>query len=431
MINKEILARIVKDFESWQVPELIERDIKVTLDLPINRATAIIGPRRAGKTSLMYSLIGKLIKDGVKKDRILYVNFETPKLLEADAFDLESLLELMNEISPPKKNDKNWLFFDEIQLVKKWETGIRSLLDKGNNKIFLTGSSSNLLSKEIATGMRGRTISRVVLPFSFNEFLKFKNIKTGKYYSTVEIGKMHGLFVDYLKHGGYPEAVLHKAEWEKIINEILEVTIYRDVIERHRIRNTKAVKLMLNQLIRAKEFSVHGFFNYLKSLNFKISKNTLYEYLEYFSDAFVFFPLYKYSPSIKITDQSIPKMYVVDNALISSISSGDKGKKLENLVLLELLRRGYETNKSVFYYSDRTGEVDFVLKEGSKVVSLIQVCYDISDYVTKKRELDPLLKTSGDFRCKDLKVITNDYEAKETHNGKKVVFVPAWKWLTS
>ena len=186
---------------------------------------------------------------------------------------------------------------------------------------------------------------------------------------------------------------------------------------------------MMSQLARAKEFSVLKFFNYLKSLNIKISKNTLYDYLSFFSDAFVFFPLYRFSYSIKNTDQSIPKIYSVDNAFISLILDDNKGKKLENIVFIELLRRGYETNKSLFYYSTGTGEIDFLLKGKGKKLALIQSCYDVTDYITKEREVNSLLKAAIELKCSDLKVITYDYDKIELHDDRKIVFIPAWKWL--
>lgn len=431
MIDKEILAKIVLDFKEWNPPsELIERDIFIDLKLPLKRATTIIGPRRTGKTYLLYFLIKKLLASGIRKERILYVNFESPKLLGVGAEDIEALYDVFMEINQmANDNENNWLFLDEIQVVRNWEIGIRGLLDNGRNKVFLTGSSSKLLSKEIASSMRGRTLSRLVLPFSFNEYLRFKRFKTEKYYSTADKNRLLGLFGQYFNYGGYPEIALHGTEWEKIISEILEVTIYRDLVERYKVRNTKVIKIMMNQLVRAKEFSVHKFFNYLKSLNIKISKNTLYEYLSFFHDAFIFFPLYKYSYSIKNTDQSIPKIYPVDNAFLSLITEDDKGKKLENMVFVELLRRGYETNRSLFYCLTGNGEVDFLLKEKGKITSLIQTCYDVMDYITKEREINSLLKSAVEFKCSDLKIITYDYDKTELHNGKKVVFISIWKWL--
>lgn len=429
MISKNKLAQIILDFKEWQAPEVMERDLPVDIDFPLNRAITIIGPRRTGKTYLMYSVIKKLLANKISRQRILYINFETPGFLDAEASDLESIYDVFKEINQVKNNEKIWLFFDEIQTVQNWETGIRSLLDKGNNKIFLTGSSSKMLSREIATNMRGRTLSLFLLPYSFAEFLRFKAFKSAKYYSSAEENRLNSYFEQYFNFGGYPEAVIDNPDWEKIMTEIQEVTIYRDLIERNGIRNIKAVKLMMNQLVRAKEFSVHKFYKYLTSMNIKVSKNTLYDYLEYFRDAFVFFPLYKYSPSMKSSEQSIPKIYPVDNAFLSLVSSEDKGKKLETLVFLQLLRKGFEPSKSLFYYANGAGEVDFVIKEKDKIKQLIQVCYDTSDYNTRERELKTLLKAAEVFNCNNLLVITREQEKIERHERKQVVFLPVIKWL--
>lgn len=207
--------------------------------------------------------------------------------------DFPVILEVFYEIYPENKKQKVWLFLDEIQNIKNWEIFVRNILDKEKAEVFLSGSSSKLLSKEIATAMRGRTLNYLILPFSFSEFLKTKGFIYKDYLSSEEKAKLLNLFWYYFSSGGYPETIIYPKEKKKIINEIIEVTIWRDLIERHRIRNIKVVKLMFNYLIGAKEFSIHKFYNYLKSLNIKISKNSLYNYLEFFNDAFVFFPLKK------------------------------------------------------------------------------------------------------------------------------------------
>jgi len=182
------------------------------------------------------------------------------------------------EIYPENKKQKVWLFFDEIQNVKNWELFIRNILDNENAQVFISGSSSKLLSKEIATALRGRTLSYLILPFSFSEFLKLKKFVYKKYLSSEEQANLKNLFNRYFSYGGYPEVLLYPKEQKRIIDEIIEVTIYRDLIERYKIRNIKALKLMFNYLIKAKEFSTHKLYNFLKSLNIKIIKNSLYNY---------------------------------------------------------------------------------------------------------------------------------------------------------
>lgn len=429
MIKKETLAQIILDFQKEDLPELIERELRVDLELPIKRAIAILGPRRSGKTYYLYSLIKKLLKKGIKKERILYINFEDPKLITLSSNDLPVFLEVFYEIYPQNKNQKVWLFFDEIQNVKNWELFVRNILDKERAYVFISGSSSKLLSKEIATSLRGRTLNYLILPFSFKEFLKLKNIIYKKYLSSNEKANLLNGFWEYFSGGGYPELLIYPKEKRRLINEIIEVTIYQDLIGRHKIRNTKVIKLMFNYLVKAKEFSVHKFYNFLKSLNIKVSKNSLYNYLEFFNDAFIFFPLRKFAYSLKNIEQSIPKIYTVDNGLIENIIGEDKSKKFENLVFLSFLRKGLEPNKDIFYSSFNGEEVDFLIKKRRKISALIQACFDINDYTTKERELKSLLKAGEEFQCSNLLVITSDYGSEERFKGKKIKFIPLWKWL--
>ncbi len=428
MIKKELLAQIILDWQKEKLPNITERNLKIDLEIPIKRAITILGPRRCGKTYYLYSLIEKLLAHGVEKERILYINFEHPKLVGMSLNDLSLLLETFYELCPQNRNRKIWLFFDEIQNIKNWEMFIRSVLDRSEIQVFLSGSSSKLLSQEIATSLRGRTLSYLLLPFSFSEFLAMKNLQYKKYLPSGEKEKILNVFRKYFDFGGYPETIIYSKEKERIINEIMEVTVYRDLIERHRIRNIKAVRLMFNYLVKAKEFSVHKFYRFLKSININIGKNSLYNYLEFFQDAFVIFPLRKFSLSLKKAEQSLPKIYVIDNSFISQVVGDDKGKKMENLVFLGLLGRGYQVNKDIFYYKNGL-EIDFLIKEKNRVKSLIQSCYDIEDYITKEREVKSLLKASRELRCGNLEIITFDYESEKKIEGKKIKFIPLWKWL--
>jgi len=431
MFNKNTIAEVILDFQKDDLPQASPRNLKVDLELSLKRATTILGPRRSGKTYYFFYLIKNLLEQkGITKERILYLNFEDQRLAGLTSKDLTGVLEVFYELFPQNKTKKIWLLFDEIQNIVHWEKFIRTVLDKEKAYVFLSGSSSKLLSREIATALRGRTISYLVLPFSFQEFLTIKNIHYQNYLASSEKAKLMSAFSEYFLWGGYPEAVIYPQAKEKIINEIIEVTIYQDLIERHKIRNTKAVKIMFNHLLKAKEFSVHKFFNFLKTLNFKISKTTLYNYLEYFNDAFVFFPLRRFDYSMKNLEQSLPKIYAVDNALITKIIGEEKSKLLENSVLLELLRRGYELNRELFYYSwPNGGEVDFLIKKGRKIVGLIQVCLDVNDFATKEREIKSLLKASEELRCDNLLIITGDYEAKEKIKNQTISYIPLWKWL--
>ena len=425
MIGRETWIKIIKDFQEFELPEMVERDIRVESDLPIKRAVSIIGPRRAGKTYLMFQIIKKLLAGGVEKHRILYVNFESDLLIGCNSEDLRKMAEIFYEIYPENKSRKVYLFFDEIQNILYWERFVRAVIDGENSQVFISGSSSKLLSKEISTQMRGRTIPYYVYPFSFKEFLKAKDFKIDKYPSSSQKANALNLLKRYV-NGSYPETVFFEQEKEKILKEILDVTIYRDVIERFKVKNVKVLRLLLKGLVSSTHFSVHKFYNYLKSLGISVSKNTIYSYTEYFLDSLILYTLRKYSESYKEVEQTAPKIYFVDNGLLAINGIDNLGRFMESVVFLELIRRN--PDGALFYFNMNNKEVDFVLKRRGKT-QLMQVCYSIDDFNTKERELSALVKSSEELNCKDMTVVTWDYENVEKYKNKRIRFVPLWKWL--
>jgi len=427
MISRETWIKITKDFQEFELPEMVERDTSVEIDLPIKRAISIIGPRRAGKTYLMFQIIKKLLAGGVEKNRILYVNFESDLLIGCTLEDLRKMVEIFYEIHPENKRRKIYMLFDEIQNILYWERFVRAVIDGENSQVFISGSSSKLLSKEISTQMRGRIIPYHVYPFSFKEFLKAKDFKIDMHLSSSQKANMLNLLKKYLD-GSYPETVFFEQEKEKIFKEILDVTIYRDVIERFKVKNVKVLRLLLKGLVSSTYFSIHKFYNYLKSLGLKVSKTTIYAYAEYFSDSLILYMLRKYSKSYKEVEQTAPKIYFVDNGLLAINGIDDFGRFMESAVFLELLRRNYAPNNDLFYFSMNNKEVDFVLKKRGKP-QLMQVCYSINDFNTKERELSALVKASEELNCKDMTVVTWDYENVEKYKNKRIKFVPLWKWL--
>ncbi len=427
MISKRIWGELIKDFQERRLPDPVERELRFPLETPLNRAVVFSGPRRSGKTYLMYIGIKELLARGEDRNQILYVNFENIRLAGATAQDLNDLLEVFFEIYPANRTKKVWFFLDEVQVVPEWERFVRTLVDMENMNVFVTGSSSKLMSKEIATSMRGRSLTYDVYPFSFAEVLRADGIEQGEYLSSAQKAKIVHKLEDYVKYGGYPETVIYREEWERILREILDVTIFRDIVERYDIKNIKVLKIFLNAIFNSKEFSIHKFFNFLKSQGTKVSKNTLYNYFEYFADSFIVFPLRRFSYSYKDVESSIPKIYLVDNGLLSLQGIRDKGRLIENIVFVELKRKG---TRDLFYYkSTSEREVDFVIRDGKTVKQLIQVCYDIDNFSTKERETRALLNGSKELNCDDLLIITWDYEAEEDVSGKMIKYVPLWKWL--
>lgn len=428
MINRETWIKLIKDFHEFDLPKLVEREVEVETDPSIKRVISIIGPRRSGKTFFMFQLIGELLEKGVGKDRILYINFESDLLIGCSASDLRNVAEIFYEIYPENKERKIYLFFDEIQNVPNWEKFVRAILDSENVQMFISGSSSKLLSKEIATSLRGRTLPYYIYPFSFKEFLKAKDFKMEKYFSSSQKAKLLNLLQKYVE-SSYPETIFFEKEKEKILKEILDVTVYRDIVERFKVKNIKVLKLLLKNLISSTYFSVHKFYNYLKSLGMKVSKNTIYSYMEYFSDSLVLYTLRRYSKSYKEIEQTIPKIYFIDNGLLIVNGVESLSRFMENAVFLELVRRNFTPNNNLFYFEVDDKEVDFVLKEKGKIIQLIQVCYNIEDFNTKERELKALVKASQELKCSNMSVITWDYEAEEKLKGKRIKLIPLWKWI--
>ncbi len=428
MITRDKWVELMKDFHEKALPELIDRNISIPLDIPLKRAISIIGPRRSGKTYTMYRLIKNLLKENVTIDRILYVNFEKTDLEGCNSKDLINMLEIYYEIYPKNKNKKIWLFLDEIQNVGNWEKFVRTIIDYEIVQVIVSGSSSKLLSKEIATALRGRTITYTILPFSFLDYLIAQNIELKKYFSSSERARITSMLRDYMKDGGYPEVVLFKQEKEKILSDIVETTVYKDVIERYKIRNVKLLKLLIKSLINSagREFSIHKFYNFVKSLGMKASKNALYNYVNALNDVFFVFPVSRFSYSYKKAEQSLPKICLIDNGVLSINGINDNGKLMENLVFVELIRRG----KSVYYYKSVDGkEVDFLILKKNKVEQLLQVAYTLDDYITKEREIKALVSASKELKCKNLVILSWEKDAEDKIKGIKIKFIPLWKWL--
>ena len=429
-MNSEEVKEYILDFQKKDTPQLTERELKISESKKIK---SIIGPRRAGKTYFMYQKIKELIKYGVKKENILYINFEDPRLIDINFKEIRDIVRLNWQLYPSSTKNTLHIFIDEPQNIKNWEIAVRALNDEGYD-IFLSGSSSKLLSKEIVTSLRGRTLSYNLLPFSFREFIKIKghafNISR---LDSKEKSILFNLLDEYIEYGGFPEIIIENKEENKlkILNEYFNSIVYKDIVERHKIKNTQLIKWLIKLLATSfsKEFSVHKIYLTLKSKGIKISKNTLYSYLSILEESFFAFFVPKFEYSIRKKEFSINKAYLCDIGFSKLVEiTKDKGNKIENIVFLELKRRSGPITEISYWKNQQKEEVDFVVKEG-KVKKLIQVCYKIDDIDTKKRELRALIKASKELKCRNLLVITGNYEAEETHKGKKIRFIPLWKWL--
>ena len=412
---EKILTYLVDRKKDLNSLDIKERDIKVNLTKEF--ILTIVGPRRAGKTYFLYHLI----KNNLKDEEYLFVNFEEI------SDHLDTFLDKHREIYG---KDPSYIFLDEIQGLPNWEKEVYKIYERKKFFIFITGSSSKLLSKEIATQLRGRSLKINIFPFSFKEILKINNLKK-KNYSSEDLGRIKKLLRSCIKEGCFPNIVLKEVEPPKFISELIDIVVFKDIIERYGVENRIALEFFIKNAISSNSniFSVNKVYNSAKSQQIKVSKNTLYQFQKFLEDVNTIFFLKKYSRSIRKTEASLPKTYVIDNGMYSFTTyKYDFGILMESFVFQELLKRGYGPNKNFFYFSNGY-EVDFVFTEGEKIRQLIQVTYTSARDEIEKREIKALLKASEELNCNNLLVITWDYENEEMINKKKIKYIPLWKWL--
>ncbi|MDO9538066.1 MAG: ATP-binding protein [Thermoplasmata archaeon] len=421
-MNRNVLKELIVQAQEMEI-DIIERELKL---LFTGRINAIIGPRRAGKTFFIYQAIAELKRAG-QKDKIIYINFEDERLLPLENMDM--IFDAYYELYPENIGKKLYLFFDEIQEAPAWQKFVRRLHERKKFEICITGSSSKLLSKEIATELRGRTLTHMILPYSFREFLTARNI-------TIERNFEHGkgkfrvksALLDYVQNGGFPEVVTADQPLKvKILQEYFNMIFYRDLVERYKIRNFDMVREMLLYLINnfALNFSMNKYHNLLGSQGKKIGKNSLFAYLAAAADVNLVFMIPKFG-NLKNQMVNPKKVYVIDNGLVTAISSRfspDKGRLYENLVLVELKRR----NREVYYWKEKH-ECDFLVKEQGRIIEAIQVCYEITEE-NREREIAGLIEAMEKFNLKKGLIITADFEGEERIEGKDIRYEPLWKWL--
>ena len=416
------IREYIEDWYSKELPVLLPREAEVTR-IP-GKVICIVGPRRAGKTYYFFQLMKPV------KEVSLYLDFEDSSLLTVKFDEVMEIAQLFTEITGNEPKD---IFLDEIQNLDKWETAVRTLLDRTTYNVFVTGSSSKLLSKEIATQLRGRSLTYILLPFSFKEFLKAKKIELKKILTQIEKAKLKKYLREYLELGGFPEVVL-KEEREKILKEYFDTIFFKDFVERHELKSLEIARFIFSFVFQnfSSELSVNKIVNFLKSEGKKFGKGTVYSYIEKLQDTQAVFFVNRISKNIYVKESWPRKVYICDTGISKIFRfSEDIGKLMENAVFLELKRRQNERPLlEIYYYRDyQQREVDFVLKEGLEVKELIQVTYALDRTEVVKREIYALLKVSSELKCKNLCIITWDYEAELNVKDTTIMCIPLWKWL--
>lgn len=353
-----------------------------------------VGMRRSGKTYFLFQTIRALLSDKVALDRVLYLNFEDDRILPIDHKAMGRMIDTWYTLYPENYKHCCYLFLDEVQNVERWPLVLRRILDTKNMQIYVTGSSAKLLSKEIATSLRGRSLSMEMLPYSYSEYLtahhkRLPSQPLGK--RALDEHRTH--LLDYFCRGGFPgvQSMTSNERLETLQNYV-ETVVFRDVIERHRVSNIALMKYLIHFLLKntASLFSVNKFHNTVKSHGYRASRDTLYSYLVYLEDAFLIFTAPIFTESLHRMQTAPKKVYAIDNGLVLANTfnlSDNLGKLLENQVYLDLRREG----KKIFYYHTSDGyEIDFVTRDRRGNYEMIQVVWDVEDEEALKREMRAL-----------------------------------------
>ena len=435
---REIIRTILQEWQERDLPETIERDARLEEYLNNDHVIVVKGFRRVGKTYLFYHLIKKLLRTYTKKE-VIYINFEDERIPLKTEF-LTALVPALKQVSG---QSLKYLFLDEIQMMPEWSRWLRRILDTGNIKVFVTGSSSKISEREIPTELRGRYLEIELFPLSFGEFLRFKKKQVPYTLELENLSKTQkdlylNYFQEYFETGGMPAVVLaDKTLKKELILNYYNTLIRRDIIEKYRIKNEEVLKDLLKLLLNTAKFTGSRVFNNIKSLGHKVGKATILKYISYINDSFFMEELLEYSPKIKNQLQRERKIYFIDNAFIALLNPRmqfKEGRLLENCVFYHLKRK-YHHAEIYYMRAEKSEEVDFILigdfNEGTK--KMFQVSYQLDLVSTREREIRALVKVGNQMGVKKGEIITFDSEGEEevTWFGHHLHLrmIPAWKFF--
>lgn len=408
---REIIRQKIVDSLGSALPVLTRRDVHVPA-VP-GKAKAVIGPRRAGKTTFLWQVLAEKLEGGVSREGLLYFNFEDERLADLGADSLHIVVDEYYRLHPEWRDHREAvLLLDEIQVVTGWERFVRRLLDTEKVDIFLSGSSARLLSKEVATSMRGRAMEALVYPFSFRESLRHRGQEPDKPVDQLPKAARSMLdraLRDYLTQGGFPEAQgIETRERFDLLRGYVDTAMLRDVVERHAVSQPVALRWMVRHLLgnAGGTFSVHKFYADLRSQGIAVAKDTLYALVAYLEDAFLVRTVSIASESERRRMANPRKAYPIDAGLIPVFDRSGRanlGHALETAVALELDRRGAET---AYVRTARGREVDFLARYVGGRQELIQVCTTLEDRGTLEREVRALVEAAEEHPGANKCVIT-------------------------
>ena len=428
---KEELLSVMREFYHDGIPEgVVPRDVEYVEKL--RASTVVKGMRRTGKTFVTYERMKRLVADGIPLKRIVHINFEDERLSKLTVDDLHLIGEVHAELCPEFADGKVWYFLDELQCVDGWESYARRLVDSPNVQLCLTGSSSKLLSEEIATQMRGRSLPIEVFPLSFPEYLRFNGIlsdvpKAG--FTSREKGVLRKAISDYAERGGFPDVQdVSSGMRAAMLQEYVDAVLYRDIIERHKVASVQALKYTLEYLFHnyARKTSTRSISGVLKNLSVPANRESVADYLDWFKDAYLVYPVSVLSDSLAVKRVNPDKYYLIDSGLIRAMcvkNDAERGWMLENIVYMALRRGGGK----ISYIANADGtEVDFhVLDRSTHGERLVQVSYAMSDAVTFNRETNAIKFARQKKGIHDCTIVTWDDEGEI--DGIRIM--PVWKWL--
>ena len=374
----------------------------------------ISGPRRVGKSTYALLLL--------RGKNFAYLNFDD--LLLLSRWDEDLVMRLLDDVYP----NYDFLMLDEVQNLPEWDLWVSKLYRRGKNLI-ITGSNANMLSSEMATVLTGRYLPVEMLPFSLEETMTWHNIDLNHIQDEKRI-EVNALVDDYLRNGGYPETLAARSITQNYLATLFDSILLKDITKRHKVRKT-------SELYDLASFLLANFCNPVSAsgltseLNLS-STTTTQKFCQYLTEPFLFFFLPRFNNKLKLMLKADQKVYVIDNGFVNSAAfnlSADLGRLLENQVFVELLRRGYKPGQTLFYYrSANDKETDFVLRNGTKVEQLIQVCYSLESERTRKREMDSIAECARELHCENLVIVTKDEEDTVEKNGHTIRVVPITKY---
>lgn len=424
---RAMIEQLVGEALTRRIPQMVPRDVRVKR-MP-GKVSVLTGMRRTGKTSLCFQTMNGLLASGVPRERLLYLNFEDDRLAEVRVGDLQWIVEAFYGANPPLKEQTCWFFFDEIQRVDQWELFVRRILDTEQAEVMLTGSSAKLLSREIGTSMRGRSLTTEVFPLSFREYCRFQGVRVPErpVYGDRDRYALAKAAEGYLRTGGFPEVQACEEDiWRTVLQEYADVVILRDVIERHGLSNYGAAKALARHILQnpGQLLSVSRLAASFSHAGIACGKSLLFEVLDHLHDAYFCFPVEVHDRSLNRRQVNPKKVYAADTGLCRAFSSGitgDRGAALEGLVYMALRTRGLRPDYVVT--PQKTG-IDFVYEENGGW-HFVQACWSLSDPGTAEREFRGLADALP-LHPKARRVLVTWNEEGEREG---VRIVPAWRWL--